>query len=66
MMTNEQKHRKMWTWIAETGNQKDDYFRIGPGAAEKEQPIFQCYACKEAMERRGGEKMDFCTFCPVV
>lgn len=68
-MTNEQKHREMWAWMAEhPGTNKSDYFDA-IGISWNIMPSFQCYACEEADVRDEESLVDniaTCSYCPIV
>lgn len=69
MTLSESQHRAMWSWIAETGGTKREYFEA-QDTPVRARPTSLCYACAEAMDRcqaaDAGAAISYCEYCPVI
>lgn len=53
--------RKLWRYLAETGNSKGGYFYK---CTSKYYPTNGCYLCEYAYLKHGGSRLDYCGECP--
>ncbi len=58
-----EKTRDMWQWLAETGEEKQDYFKA-IGIPAKEIPLNDCWLCEYTTPKRP-HSYQRCKFCPL-